>query len=80
MEMKRKNEALKTLTYVEFWKQSSTTQHILLSTLDLDKGQFHLAFLEKKVLVPKSENDYKSYVFSFYTKQIHLIYQIDLKK
>ena len=59
-EIKRKNEALKVTTFSKFWKQTSTTQHKLLSALDSQKGQFQLAFLEPTVLVPKSAEDYKT--------------------
>jgi len=36
--------------------------------------------MEPKVHVPRSANDYKTFVFSFDTKQIHHIDQIDLRK
>jgi len=78
--MDKKNEGLKTSTYYEFWKQSSTTQTRLLSALDPDKGQFQLLFLEPKVPVPKSVEDYSTFVFSFDTKKIHPIDHIDLNK
>lgn len=37
-ETKLKNEALKVSTYLEFWKQITTTQHNLLSSFDLENG------------------------------------------
>lgn len=64
-EIKKNNEELKTSTYTEFWKQSSTTQHGLLPTIDPDGG---LEFLEPKVPVPKSAYDYNNFVISFDTK------------
>jgi len=42
--------------------------------------QHQLAFLEPKVPVPKSTEDYKTSIFAFDTKQIHAIDQIDLHK
>lgn len=33
-EIKLKNEAIKASTYLEFWKQIATTQHIFLSAFD----------------------------------------------
>jgi len=78
--MNRKNEALKNSNCTEFWKQSSTTQHILLSALDLDRGKFQLEFLKVRVPFPRSVDNYKNSMFSFDTKQIYPIYQIDLHK
>ena len=79
-EIKKKNEALKATTYSKFWKKISTTQHRLLSSLDTEKGQIQLAFLELTVPIPKGIEDYKSSVFSFDTKKIHVIDHIDLRK
>jgi len=69
--MNKKNEALKISTYSEFWEQSFTTQTRLLSTFDPNRGKFQLAFLEPKVPIPKSVEDYKTFVFFFDTKKIH---------
>lgn len=44
-ETKKKNEMLKTTTYLVFWKQTYTNQTRLLSALDPENGQFQLAFL-----------------------------------
>lgn len=66
--MKKKNKTLKTSTYYVLWKQSSTTQTTFLFALDPQKGQFQLEFLEPKVPVPKSAEDYKTPIFSFDTK------------
>ena len=52
----------------------------LLSALDSDKGKFQFPFLEPKVLVPKNVEDYKASMFSFHTKQIHPIDQIEFHK
>lgn len=51
-----------------------------MSALDTVKGQFQLAFLEPKVPVFKSTKYYKTSIFSFDTKQIHVIDQIELLK
>jgi hypothetical protein len=37
--IKKKNEMLTNNTYAQFWKQTSTTQHRLLSTFDMEKGE-----------------------------------------
>jgi len=76
----KKNETLKTSTYEKFWKQTSSTQTRLLLALENEKGQFPLVFLEPKVPVPKSVEDYKTSIFSFDIKKIHPIGQIDLDK
>ena len=44
------------------------------------EGKFQLAFLEPNIPMPKSVIDYKTFVFSFDTKKIHPIDQIDLHK
>jgi len=49
-------------------------------TLDTEKGQFQLAFLEPKFPAPKSVEDYKTSIFAFNTPQIHAIDKTDLHK
>jgi hypothetical protein len=44
-EIKQKNELLKNNTYTQFWKQTSTAQHKLLSSFDTEKGIMQMAFL-----------------------------------
>lgn len=78
-EIKKKNEALKATTYLEFWKQTLASQHRLLSALNTQKRQFKMALLEPKVPFLKFAADYKEFVFAFDTKQIHHIDQIDLQ-
>lgn len=51
-----------------------------MSALDTEKGQFLLAFSEPIVPVPKSVEDYKTFVFAFDTRKIHAIDQIELHK
>ena len=79
-EIKLKNEALKALTYLAFWKQTATTQHRLLYAFDSEKGQFQMAFLEPKVSTPRGVEDYKASIFLVDTKQFHAIDQIYLHK
>jgi hypothetical protein len=43
--IKKKNEMLTSNTYAQFWKQTSTTNHKLLSAFDTEKGRIHMAFL-----------------------------------
>ena len=45
LEIKQKNETLKSNVYNQFWKQTSTSQHRLLSTFDSEKGKIQMAFL-----------------------------------
>jgi len=46
----------------------------------IEKGHFQLAFLEPILPIPKSEEDYKEFVFSFDAKKIHAIDLFDLHK
>ena len=58
-EIKAKNQALKATTFSQFWKQTTTTQHRLLSAFDAEKRKMQVSFLEPKFAQPRSENDYK---------------------
>jgi len=44
--IKQRNELLTSSTYAQFWKQTSTTQHILLSVFDTEKGRMHMELLQ----------------------------------
>jgi len=52
MEIKQKNETFKAHMYNQFWKQTSTSQHILLSAFESGKGRMQLAFLQAQVPFP----------------------------
>ena len=43
--IKKKNQTLTSSTYAQFWKQTSTAQHRMLSAFDTEKGRMHMAFL-----------------------------------
>jgi hypothetical protein len=43
--IKKRNQTLTNKTYAQFWKQTSMTQHRLLSSFDTEKGRMHMAFL-----------------------------------
>ena len=73
LEIKQKNESLKSQVYSQFWKQTSTSQHRLLSSFDSERGRMQMAFLQAKIPFPKSTTDYKKTIFSFYVNQIHPI-------
>lgn len=75
-----KNELLNISTNTEFWKFNYTNQTIMLSALDHDIEQFQLASIEPTITAPKTTEDYKYSLFSFDTKQIHPIDQINLHK
>jgi hypothetical protein len=78
--MKKKNQMMTNNTYAQFWKQTSTTQHILLSSFDIEKGIMHLDFLQAQVPQPKEITDYKRSTIFFDTKQVHLDNQMDLHR
>jgi hypothetical protein len=63
--IKKKNQTLTSSTYAQFRKQSSTTQHRLLSTFDTEKGRMHMAYLQAQVQDPKVISDYKRATFEF---------------
>jgi hypothetical protein len=78
--IKKRNQTLTNITCVQFWKQTSTAQHRLLSTFDTEKGIMHMAFLQAQVLDPKVITDYKRATFEFQTKDVHPTDQMDLHK
>jgi hypothetical protein len=67
-------------TYAQFWKQMSTTQHILLSAFDIEKGRMHMAFLQAQVPHPKEITDYKRATMEFNTRDVHRADQMDLHR
>lgn len=79
-EIKEKIQALKATTFSQFQKQTTTTQHRLLSSFDTKKRKMQVAFLERKLTQPRSANDYKKSIFSFDTYMIHPIDQMDFHK
>jgi hypothetical protein len=78
--IKKKNEMLTSNTYAQFWKQTSTTQHRLLSSFDTEKGRMHMAFLQAQVPHPKEITDYKRETFEFNTRDVHPADQMDLHR
>jgi len=78
--IKKKNQTLTSSTCAQFWKQTSTAQHRLLSTFDTEKGIMHMAFLQAQVPDPKVITDYKRATFEFQTKDVHSADQMDLHK
>jgi hypothetical protein len=78
--IKKRNQALTSNTYAQFWKQTSTTHHILLSAFDIEKGRMHMNFLQAQVPNPKAITDYKRAMFKFHTRDVHLTNQMDLHK
>lgn len=73
--IKQKNEALKSTTYSQFWKQTTTSHNIFLSAFYFEKRRMHIAFLESQVPTPRSPA-----VFSFDAKNVHAIDQMDMHK
>jgi hypothetical protein len=78
--IKKKNEMLTNNTYAQFWKQTSTTHHRLLSAFDIEKGRMHMAFLQAQVPHPKAVSDYKRATFEFNVKEVHSANQMDMHK
>jgi hypothetical protein len=78
--IKKKNQMLTNNTYAQFWKQTSTVQHRLLSAFDTKKGRMHMAFLQTQVPDPKAITDYKRKTFKFHTRDMHLDDQMDLHR
>lgn len=80
LEIKQNNGCLKSQVYSHFWKQTSTSQHRLLSTFNSERGRMQMAFLQAQILFPISTTDYKKTIFSFDVNQIHPIDQMDLHR
>jgi hypothetical protein len=78
--IKKKNQTLTNNTYAQFWKQTSTSQHRLLLSFDMEKGRMHMAFLQSQVPDPKVITDYKRATFEFQTKDMHPTDQMDLHR
>jgi hypothetical protein len=78
--IKKKNQTLTSSTCAQFWKQTSTTQHRLLSAFDTENGRMHMAFLQAQVPDPKVITDYKRDTFEFQMKDVHPDDQMDLHK
>jgi hypothetical protein len=78
--IKKKNQTLTISTHAQFWKQTSTAQHRMLSTFDTEKGIMHMEFLQAHVPDPKVITDYKRATFEFQTKDVHPTDQMDLHR
>jgi hypothetical protein len=78
--IKKINEFLNNITYAQFWKQNSTTQHTFLSAFDTHRGIMKMAFLQAQVPHPKTVVDYKKTTFDFDVKDVHLVYQMDMHR
>jgi hypothetical protein len=65
---------------IQFWKQTSTTHHRLLSAFDMEKGRMHMAFLQAQIPHPKTTFDYKKSSFEFDVKEVHPTDQIDMHR
>lgn len=79
-EIKVKNEALKINACNHFWKQTSSSQSILLLAFDLEKGKMKMNFLRAQIPQPKATSDYKKTSFEFDVKEIHPIDQMEMHK
>jgi hypothetical protein len=79
-QIKQRNELLNNNTYAQFWKQTSTAQHRLLSSFDTEKGRMQMAFLQAQVPHPKTTVDYKKTSFEFDVKDVHPVDQMDMHR
>jgi hypothetical protein len=79
-QIKQRNELLNNNTYAQFWKQTSTSQHRLLSSFDIEKGRMQMAFLQAQVPHPKTVVDYKKTSFEFDVKEVHPVDQMDMHR
>jgi hypothetical protein len=78
--IKKKNEALTSIAYAQFWKQTSTAQHRFLSAFDTEKGRIHMEYLQAQVPQPKTISDYKRSTFEFDSRDVHPADQMDLHR
>jgi hypothetical protein len=78
--IKKRNQSLTSSAYAQFQKQSSTSQHKLLSAFDTEKGRMHMAYLHALVSDPKVISDYKRTTFEFQAKDVHPTDQMDMHK
>jgi hypothetical protein len=67
-------------TYAQLWKQTSTTQHRLLSSFDTKKGRMDMAYLQAQVPQPKMISNYKRATFEFDVAEVNPIDQMDLHR
>lgn len=79
-EIKRRNAILKTITYSQFWKQTSNSQRKLLSSFDSEKRRMKMELLEVQIPEPKTIADYKKTSFEFDIKHIHSVDQMKMHK
>lgn len=79
-EIKAKNQALKATTFSQFWKKTTTSQHRLLSSFDIEKRRIQVSFLKPKFSHPILVDDHKNPIFSFNIDMIHPIDKMDFHK
>ena len=75
-EIKIRNEALKAVTYAQYWKQTPSDQSRLLSSYDIKTKKMQMKFLQPKVQAPKTSLDYTKTSFEVPTKDVHPIEHI----
>ena len=79
-EIKIRNEMLKKITYVQFWKQSEIAHGRLLSAFDSKKGKMHMEFLQAQVPQTKSTSYLKQTTFEFEAKDVHPLDEIEMHR
>ena len=75
-----RNEALKTNTYNQYWKQSPSDQSRLLSTFYYKTRKMEMNFVQPKVKHPKTLTDYKKSPYEVQADDLHPIDQIEFHK
>ena len=79
-EIKLNNEALKSVTYAQYWKQNPSDQNRLLSAFDYKNRKMKMTFLQPKMQAPKSSTDYRKTTFEVMAKDVHPTNQIEFHK
>jgi hypothetical protein len=79
-QIKQRNDLLNNNTYTQFWKKTSTDQHKMLSTFDIERGRMKMEFLQAQVPYPRTTADYKKTSFEFDVKYFHPVDQMDMHR
>ena len=78
--IKLRNEALKVVTYAQYWKQTPSDQSRLMFASDYKTKKMQMTFLQRTVKNPKSSANYRKIVYEVMAKDVHPIDQIEFHK
>ena len=79
-EINLRNEALKSDTYAQYWKQTLSDQSRLLFAFDYKTKKTQMTFLQPTVQHPKSSADYRKTTFEVQEKYVHTIDHVEFHK